>query len=256
MLESSTAQPTRKTCSVLIIAADPNIESLLGQLVAFAGHRPMFDVTAGAAGESVRLCRPDITLLDTALGAAVVRACLSAVDEVGSRVVLISSTASTSELAADARRHGCLYFPLPGGPKPLARILERALSKAPDRGVPVLSQRRMARPTAAVHPALCAALSIVARTRARLLGANHHPPRMPSHGDALEDEVARSRMALRAAVIDYARYLMAEERCMADALSIVNEAVAECATAVGAEPAIPGLLLDAEQWTRETYLAA
>src|SRR5436305_7503817 len=81
-------EPQSNVPSVLVIAIDPNIESLLGELVAFAGYRPLYDVTAGAAGESIRRVRPDITLLDTALPPAIVEACLGAADEVGSRPVL------------------------------------------------------------------------------------------------------------------------------------------------------------------------
>ena len=40
------------------------IEALLGELVVFAGHRPVFDTTAGAAGEAVRRIRPAIAIID------------------------------------------------------------------------------------------------------------------------------------------------------------------------------------------------
>jgi DNA-binding NtrC family response regulator len=114
--------------SVLVIAADPIIESLVGELVSFAGHRATFDVTGGAAGESIRRVRPDVAIIDTSLPPSIVDACLGATEEVRSQPVLVSSTDSTGELAAEALADHCLYFPLPGGPKLLSALLERAIA--------------------------------------------------------------------------------------------------------------------------------
>ena len=75
----------RSVADVLVIAADSNIESLVGELVAFAGHRPVYDVTVGAAGESVRRARPHIALVDTALPLPVVQACFAAAAESGTK---------------------------------------------------------------------------------------------------------------------------------------------------------------------------
>jgi CheY-like chemotaxis protein len=114
--------------SVLVIASDPIIESLVGELVGFAGHRPVYDVTAGAGGESIRRVRPDVVLLDTSLPSGVLDVCVGAADEIRCPRVLISSTESASELAEHAHVQHCLHFVLPGGPKPLALVLERALA--------------------------------------------------------------------------------------------------------------------------------
>ena len=114
--------------SVLVIAADPIIESLVGELVSFAGHCATFDVTGGAAGESIRRVRPDVAIIDTSLPPSVVDACLAATEEVRSQPVLVSSTDSTGELAAEALADHCLYFPLPGGPKRLSAVLDRAIA--------------------------------------------------------------------------------------------------------------------------------
>jgi len=114
--------------SVLIIARDPNIESLLGQLVEGVGHRPLNDVTRGAAGESIRRTRPDVALIDAALPPAVVKACVGAAEEVGASPVLTSDVDSATELAEEARGTRYPYLPLPGGLKPLAEVIERILA--------------------------------------------------------------------------------------------------------------------------------
>jgi chemotaxis response regulator CheB len=115
--------------SVLIIACDPAIESLIGALVAFACHQPLYDFTSGAGGESIRRVRPDVVLLDTSLPPDVLIACVGAADEVRCARVLMSSTDSARELADDAHVQHCLHFALPGGPKPLGEVLERALAE-------------------------------------------------------------------------------------------------------------------------------
>ena len=247
--------------SVLVIAADPNIETLVGELVAFAGHRPVYDVTAGAAGESVRRIRPDVTMVDTSLAAPVVKACLSAAEEVGSRPVLMSSTASTSELVAEAREKGCLYFALPGGPRPLGDLVDRVVQERvnpPVTAVPEL--QRTQRPLGSIHPALCAALSSIARARAVAI---HESAVYHANGDReLRDatieatHAARvSRSALRAAVTDYAKELRAAKLALDEVLTIVHVAIADCAIVVGAEAAIPALLLESEEWTRQAFAA-
>jgi DNA-binding NtrC family response regulator len=126
--------------SVLVITADPNIESLMGQLVAFAGHRPIYDATLGAAGEAIRRARPEVVLVDSALPAPVVAACLNAAMESASEPILTSSLASESELAQEAEMRRYLYFALPGAPKPLSDVIKRAIEQRERR----LSVRRQA----------------------------------------------------------------------------------------------------------------
>lgn len=250
------AEPQNGIASVLVIAADPNIESLVGELVAFTGHRPVYDATAGAAGESVRRVRPTVTLLDTALDPAVVRACLLAADEVGARTVLMSSTASDRELVEEARAEGCLYFPLPGGPKPLGRILERAIAARPHRDVDILPRNpETTRSKGSVHPALCAALASVARARDVSLQAYQYTSGGVSR-PATQDATAgtlRSRSALRAAVTDYARQLKAAEIPEEDALMIVRDAIQDCSSIVGAAATMSMVLYESDSWARAVY---
>jgi DNA-binding NtrC family response regulator len=199
--------------TVLVIAVDPNIESLLGQLVAFAGHRPVYDVTAGAAGESIRRIRPDVALVDTALPHAVVEACLGAAEEVGSRSVLTSGSDSASELAEEAGAEHRPYFPLPAGPKPLASVLERELAvRLASLQVTLLDMR-----------------DVVIETQ--------------------------RRAALRGVVTDYAKLLKAADVPYEKVLRFVHSAISDCAAVMGAEAALPALLLESEQWAREACAA-
>lgn len=112
---------------VLVIAVDPNIEALIGQLLAHAGHHPAYDASLGAAGETIRRTRPDVVLLDTELPRTVVASCRAAAVEAGTSVILTSSSASEAELAAEAHRDSCAYFALPGGPLTLRTVVDDAL---------------------------------------------------------------------------------------------------------------------------------
>jgi len=243
------------SATVLIIASDVNIESLLGELVAFAGHRPVHDVTLGAAGESVRRTCPDILLLDTSLPPAVVTACLQAAREVGALPIIVSSTSSPEELANQAEALACQCFALPGGARPLQEVVERALA----------SRRRVQPfpPPAAVaqsiHPSFRAALASIARARAlatrALLAQAEHRTRRDELRRSL-DEVRRSHAALRAAVRDFALQLKAGEVPLERIVTIVQGTLADCATMVGAQSAMPALLDESAEWARSAYFAA
>jgi len=235
MIGTQRAPAHRRVATVLIIAADPSIEALVGELVAFVGHRPVYDATAGAAGESVRRIRPDVTVVDTALPRPVVDSCLGASDEVGSQPILMSSTDSAIELEQQARLARRLYFALPAGPKPLASVLDRAIAKRATPAPIVVPQSPPVgrAENGSVHPALCAALASLARS--------------PFQERAAEP---RGHAALRAAVTDYARQLKATEVPVERVVNLVQVAVSYCASAVGAEAWMPVLLAESEQWAR------
>lgn len=240
--------------SVLVIAADPNIESLIGQLVAFAGHRPIFDATLGAAGEAVRRARPDVVVLDTMLPGAVVRSCLDAASEVAARPILTSSSASEAELAHDAEVRHLPYFALPGGPKPLADLIDHTL-RADDRLHAGNGLSRSVRG----NSAMCAALAGMARARAlriRTMAVVAENQALRDERRELLDETQRSRGALRAAVSDYARQLKRSSIDEADAIALVCDAISDCAAVVGAEGLPAAIVLESEEWAREVYRAA
>lgn len=248
----------------LVIAADPNIESLLGELVAFAGHLPVFDPTVGAAGEAVRRERADVVLIDNALGDALTTACIDAADEVGTAPVLVSSTLDERELQGDARRRGCAYFALPGRPQTLATLIERltsnrhglpAIEEVPS--VPGRSPMAKAKPT--VHPAICAAMvsiehARVVAGRARTAVIETRALRVEMHETLAE--ARRQRAALRAALSDYVSELRAKDVSRDQALELVRETLVSCATAVGAQDSLAYLLDETRHWTLDAWAAA
>lgn len=121
----------RTVSTALLVVADLDIELLLSELVTFVGHTPIHDVPADAAGESIRRTRPDLVLVDTALGKEIVGVCLKAADEVGGRTLLVSSIATESELASEAVALDRPHFALPGGPVALGQAIERACAAPP-----------------------------------------------------------------------------------------------------------------------------
>ena len=243
---------------MLVIAADPNIASLCGELVAFAGHRPRHDFTNGVAGESVRIQRPDIALIDAALDCVVVDACVAACDEVRARPVLTSSTSADGELLDQAQTRGCIPFPLPGRPQRLGFILDRIMWMQTRPAAPVIPPApwRVQKP---LHPAFCAAIARMARARSLSLRAQqvvvmHRFARNELH-QSLE-AVRRSRDALRAAVHDYAKELRRENLPEDRMLQMMRETLTECAGIVGAETALEPLGDEWREWAIEGYWAA
>jgi chemotaxis response regulator CheB len=238
---------------VLVIAVDPSIESLMGQLVAFAGHRPVFDPTMGAGGETIRRIRPDVVMLDVSLPPPIVDACLAGADEAGTRPVLTSSATSSRELAEEARARHALHFALPGGPRPLADVIDRAIDdrhSRPQVTVPV------PRGDGTVHRALCAALAGVARDhvlRMRLEALKQDRQSSHMEDPVSPEEAQNSRKAVKAAVTDYARQLKSSRTPESSAIVQVRTAICDCASVVGAEEATQSLMVDCEHWTRDAY---
>ena len=254
------APAERTVADVLVIAVDANIESLVGELVAFAGHRPVYDVTGGAAGESLRRARPDVALIDTALPQSVLRACLDAASESGSRVVLVSSNGSDAELRHDASVEHALYFTLPGGPRQLRVVLDRALelTHSWDVRLPALRHTRYQVP-GSVHPALCAALATVARARLLVLHSQYlrrEAAVLRDVKDTLVEDAERSRAALRAAVVDFAAQLREADVDETEALEVVRDTVSDCAGLIGAHGEMDEILAESSDWTRAAYRAA
>jgi hypothetical protein len=230
----------------------------MGQLVAFAGHRPIFDPTLGAAGEAIRRARPDIVLIDSALPEPVVKSCLDAAAEVVSQPILTSSSASETELAHEAGIRQYPYFALPGAPKPLADVIDRAIDERERRSLvddalpPRLRRSRG-------NAAMCAALASMTRVRALATRAKAAlaDARTPSdRADEIREETDRSMSALRAAVVDYSHQLKRAATPEAEALALVHASIADCAAVMGAEGLMRSLLTDSTDWVRHTYQVA
>jgi len=254
---SSPAEPDIP--KVLVIAADTNIEALVGELVAFAGYRPIYDVTMGAAGESIRRARPAVALIDTALPSSTVRACIGAAEDNDAHIVLMSSTASANELADQATSERALHFALPGGPKQLRFVLDRAIEL---KGAHVTERRaeqvRRALP-GSVHPSICAALASVARARlltARSFEAKAENRQLRGVASELRSDSDRNRSALWAAVADYAQQLKQARLDESEAVVRIRDMISDCAFAVGAEADVDAILTESERWAREVFRAA
>ncbi|MGH7679893.1 MAG: hypothetical protein ACRENU_15590 [Gemmatimonadaceae bacterium] len=251
---SASTEPHGIVASVLVIAADPVIEALVGELVAFAGYRPVFDPAAGAAGEAIRRVRPDVVLLDTSLTRSMMMGCLLASEEVGTRPILMSSSVTASELKAQADARSVPFFVLPGGPLPLGSLIDRTLGQQPHRLVITVPEEPRS-----VHPAICAALASVGRARMLVLHAQVAVAQSRLLYDEMITETKAARQsaaALKAAVVDYARQLRAANVTEERSLALVRDALFDCASIVGAEEAMATLLDESADWTREVYRAA
>lgn len=238
---------------MLIVAADPNIGSLLGELVAFAGHCPEHDFTEGAAGESVRRSRPDMVVIDASLPATVVDSCVQACDQVFARPVLTSSTAKEMELLDQAHERGCIPFPLPGRPAYLRTIIEGVLKTRPKR--PLLPSVRRA----SVHPSICAAISGITRARHMLNRAHSVRSELRaarSEMHTLLEDIRRSREMLRAAVRDLAVQLRKDRVAEDEMVTTVAESLALCADIVGGNDAMGAMEDEWHRWAVDAYRAA
>jgi CheY-like chemotaxis protein len=246
-------QQQSSIASVLIVAANPNVGSLLGELVAFAGHSPKHDFTDGAAGDFVRLSRPDMVVIDASLPAPVVDACVEACDEVFARPVLTSSTRSEMELLDQAHTRGCIPFTLPARPAQLRTIIEGVLKTRPR--LPLLPQVRRA----SIHPSFCAAISGIARAR-HMMNRAHSPvqhvraARSDMH-TVLED-VRRNREMLRAAVRDLAVQLRGSDVAEEEMIATVAESMHLCADIVGGNEAIASIEREWRDWALDAYRVA
>ena len=246
-------QQQSEVACVLIVAADPNIGSLLGELVAFAGHCPEHDFTDGAAGESVRRSRPDMVVIDASLPATVVDSCVEACDEVFARPVLTSSTANEMELLYEAQSRGCIPFALPARPAYLRTIIQGVLKTRP-KG-PVLPMVRRS----AVHPSICAAISGIARARhmmGRASSTRSEVRAARSEMHTLIEDVRRNREMLRAAVRDLAVQLRTDSVSEEEMIATVAESLHLCADIVGANDAIGSIDQEWHRWAVDAYGAA
>ena len=246
-------QQQSSVASVLIVAADPNVGSLLGELVAFAGHSPKHDFTDGAAGEFVRLSRPDMVVIDSSLPAPVVDSCVEACDEVFARPILTSSTASELELLDEARTRGCIPFSLPARPALLRTIIEGVLKTRPRQ--PLLPTVRRAH----FQPSFCAAIAGMARARhmmnrAQSTRSEVRAARSDMH--TLLEDVRRNREMLRAAVRDFAAQTRNSEVSEEETITTIAESMHLCADIVGGNDAITSVEREWQRWALDAYRAA
>ena len=99
--------------------------------------------------------------------------------------------------------------------------------------------------------------STVARARALSLRAHSAVDANRGLREARRDALVATRgshAALRAAVTDLAHQLKGASVPFGEGLAIVQDAVAQCAAVMGADAAVPALMLDCETWSRAAYV--
>jgi DNA-binding response OmpR family regulator len=232
--------------AILILANDPDIEALLGDLVVFAGHRPVFRRDDETTMDALHRRPVSVVLIDTALPVRVVDGCDHAARESAIPIVFVGSEMSEAEVRSFAEARHASHFALPNGPRLLAAVIEGSL-----RGT---TRRDLMPPQE-----LAAAFQAVAR--ARRLGTLAHDlvaenRLLREERDLLLDGARRSRDVMRTVVFEYLTHLRQEGISRHRAAMLVADAIRENAEAV----AMPELLVtaerDAQEWVKEVYCAA
>jgi hypothetical protein len=238
----------------LVVASDPLIEALMGDLVGFAGHQP-FCCTPRCALGALGEWNPDVVLLDASLPCATLSTYEQAVKDRGVALVYFASTMSASEIRIFANQHDAGWFALPNGPKVLARVLDRAIPIAVTREPGLADRAHREGP----HPAISQAMRTVAHARAlaeqtQLLRDVNRELRDDQF--RIMEACRESRAALRRAVREYSRDLrdrgISAEHARADVRAAINEHAAEWSAA----DELDALTRDADAWCTEVYAAA
>jgi hypothetical protein len=112
----------------LIVAADPMIESLVAELVKFAGH-VVRHVRADETGAAALRREPPLgVLIDASHSTAYVDAVVQAAAEKHVVVVFFASSMSSGELRGFAEQRHAPWFALPNGPMVVGRVLKQAVN--------------------------------------------------------------------------------------------------------------------------------
>jgi DNA-binding response OmpR family regulator len=236
--------------TVLIIATDPMIGGLLGQLTDLAGHAAQFRGENEEPSDSVRHSRPHVVMLDAAYGRAAMDVVAAAAEEVAAPVVYFAAAVPASELRRFALERGAKYFALPAGPKLLGRVLASAI-------VPSSADSMSSR--SAAQFAVRAAVAAVAR--ARLLADRSGELRSTSVALRSEHEATlancrRSAAELREAVITYTRELRGAGVPPDKTLEMVKDALRSDVGGSRSAPDLGSDLDDATEWCLQAYYAA
>jgi hypothetical protein len=237
--------------TVLIIASDRMIGGLLGQLTDLTGHAAQFRGDAEPMSGSVRQCSPDVVMLDAAYGPDVMDEVGAAAADVGAPIVYFAPALPPAELRRLALERRSKYFPLPAGPRLLARILSAALA-----------ERRASYSVDQSSIAQCGVtVALVAVARARMLAERASAIRTESRTLRGDREVAlancrRSYADLREAVIAYTRELrklgVPPDRTIEMVKTTVRGEVDGARPMVGVDHDID----DAVEWCLHAYYAA
>jgi hypothetical protein len=237
--------------TVLIIATDPMIGGLVGQLADLSGHAALFRREGAGLSDAVRESSADVVMLDAAYGPAAANEVAAAAAAVDASVVYFASTLSAPELKRFAQERRARYFALPAGPKLLARILGDALAGVGTRNALDSWSSKYAVTAAVAAVARARALAAASqsiRDESRALRAEH---------DAALADCRRSYGELREAVIAYTRELRGAGVPPDRTLEMVKSALRSDAGAPPRPASDLGPELDdAVEWCLQAYYAA
>jgi len=116
--------------AVLVIASDAAIGALLGALAEVSGYRAIAPASPETASDAIARCRPSVVLLDADDDRSAEARLYRLAVEVGSSVVMFSSSRGREETERMAARRGVCALPLPVGQREFARAIGCAAGRA------------------------------------------------------------------------------------------------------------------------------
>lgn len=114
---------------VLVVPRDAVIGALMGELLRFAGYRPVFLGVDESPSRGIARIAAPLVFVDCDHPAAFSPELKQSVIDNGSRLVLYSGARTERDLMQTARRHGADAFALPNGPRALQRAIEAVFEK-------------------------------------------------------------------------------------------------------------------------------
>ena len=112
-----------KKGAVLVIASDAAIGALLGALADVSGYRAVAPAPPETAADAIARCRPSVVLLDADDDRSAEARVYRLAAELGSCVVMFSSSRGREETERMAARRGVCALPLPIGQRDFARAM-------------------------------------------------------------------------------------------------------------------------------------
>lgn len=112
--------------TILVVAKDHFIGALLGALIELSGRRATFPLEGEVPAAAIARIRPDLLILDCALGSWE-RGVGRGARDAGSRLLMFSAAHTQREARDIADQYGADSFVLPIKPREFAECLERAL---------------------------------------------------------------------------------------------------------------------------------
>jgi hypothetical protein len=247
--------------SFLVVAADPVIESLVGELVSFAGYRPWYLSDDETVAGAIRNRPPFGLLLDASHHEPGLTSAARAAQACGVIVVYFASAMSSAELRAFADARGAHWFALPNGPNLVGRVLAHAVECASLANDLSAATPLGERPPPGAGPArrvMTAALLV--QQQAQLLVASAQLLReenavLRDERSALLSEARACRSSLREAVERYASALRVSGVPAQEASSLVRTLLIENVSPGSGRQTAERIEHDALEWVAQVYAA-